>query len=68
MESTRVFLLLIGICWLTLIRNSDAECCYSSRGWCDDGKFVRAQYCGKGKCNIFGCNCDGGCRRGTRNS
>jgi len=21
-------------------------------------------YCGKGKCNILGCNCDGGCRQG----
>jgi hypothetical protein len=21
-------------------------------------------YCGVGECNIFGCNCDGGCRQG----
>ena len=28
-------------------------CCY-----CKDWTFG---YCGKGSCNIFGCNCDGGC-------
>lgn len=22
-------------------------------------------YCGKGSCNLFGCNCDNGCRRGA---
>ncbi|XP_017494015.1 PREDICTED: uncharacterized protein LOC108382126 [Rhagoletis zephyria] len=22
-------------------------------------------YCGIGKCNVFGCNCDGGCRQGN---
>ena len=24
-------------------------------------------YCGHGSCNIFGCNCDGGCRKGPYN-
>lgn len=26
------------------------------------------EYCGVGYCNIFGCNCDGGCKRGTVDS
>ncbi|ACH69459.1 hypothetical protein D1Q00_gp100 [Trichoplusia ni granulovirus LBIV-12] len=31
---------------------------------CEDGKPNRGYYCGKGDCNIFGCNCDGGCIEG----
>ena len=31
-------------------------------GVCSDCTFG-TPYCGYGKCNIFGCNCDGGCRR-----
>lgn len=32
--------------------------------FCHDGTPVESTYgdCGVGKCNIFGCNCDGGCR------
>ena len=26
----------------------------------------QGKYCGVGKCNIFGCNCDGGCRSATQ--
>lgn len=34
-------------------------------GLCGDGEpLTRGTYCGKGPCNIFGCNCDGGCRHG----
>lgn len=31
---------------------------------CMDGTQIEppGQYCGVGRCNIFGCNCDGGCR------
>lgn len=29
---------------------------------CEDGTIRDGSYCGVGKCNIFGCNCDGGCR------
>lgn len=29
---------------------------------CKDGTVTRG-YCGVGTCNLFGCNCDGGCRR-----
>ncbi|XP_017038938.1 protein Diedel-like [Drosophila ficusphila] len=28
---------------------------------CPDGFPLVGTYCGKGSCNIFGCNCDGGC-------
>lgn len=28
---------------------------------CGDGKESDGTYCGRGSCNIFGCNCDGGC-------
>lgn len=30
---------------------------------CGDGTTTpKFQYCGHGPCNLFGCNCDGGCR------
>lgn len=30
---------------------------------CGDGSTTpKYQYCGHGPCNLFGCNCDGGCR------
>lgn len=33
---------------------------------CGDGKpHIGQVYCGKGSCNIFGCNCDGGCIEGN---
>lgn len=32
---------------------------------CGDGQRLRSGlFCGVGRCNIFGCNCDGGCRLG----
>lgn len=33
---------------------------------CGDGeKLKEGLYCGRGPCNILGCNCDGGCIRGN---
>lgn len=30
---------------------------------CKDGSTISGwHYCGQGECNIFGCNCDGGCK------
>jgi len=29
---------------------------------CDDGRKQGNGFCGRGKCNIFGYNCDGGCK------
>ncbi|KAH8363275.1 hypothetical protein KR084_007715 [Drosophila pseudotakahashii] len=31
---------------------------------CADGFDRVGTYCGQGSCNIFGCNCDGGCLEG----
>lgn len=31
---------------------------------CDDGIQHDGTYCGEGPCNMFGCNCDGGCIAG----
>ncbi|KAH8284074.1 hypothetical protein KR054_009348, partial [Drosophila jambulina] len=31
---------------------------------CADGSALNGRYCGRGSCNMFGCNCDGGCRTG----
>ncbi|XP_044251652.1 LOW QUALITY PROTEIN: protein Diedel-like [Drosophila takahashii] len=31
---------------------------------CADGVAQVGTYCGRGSCNIFGCNCDGGCLEG----
>lgn len=47
-----------------LFFNNDPKKC---KIWvCGDGKQVtRGSYCGKGPCNIFGCNCDGGCIEGN---
>lgn len=28
---------------------------------CGDGEKPHGSYCARGPCNIFGCNCDGGC-------
>lgn len=60
-----------------LIPVLNAECCYNSvvqyeckygkceAAFCSDGTRVRGRYCGYGECNLFGCNCDGGCRRNS---
>lgn len=42
--------------------------CLASRGICMDGTNVQGLYCGRGSCNMFGYNCDGGCRTNPDNS
>ncbi|RAQ62226.1 hypothetical protein COH20_003054 [Aspergillus flavus] len=38
------------------------DCCHADKnGRCEDGT-QGTPYCGYRSCNIFGCNCDGGCR------
>lgn len=34
---------------------------------CDNGEKPKngGTYCGQGGCNLFGCNCDGGCIKGN---
>ncbi|XP_078694645.1 uncharacterized protein LOC144923719 [Branchiostoma floridae x Branchiostoma belcheri] len=68
----------VVVLWLLLLTldQSAAECCDPTRkvcsvNWfilkagctkyCGDGT-VSTPCCGHGKCNIFCCNCDGGCR------
>ena len=41
-------------------------CCPLWKGCCGDCTYG-TPYCGYGGCNIFGCNCDGGCRSGSGN-
>ncbi|XP_027837512.2 uncharacterized protein LOC114119961 [Aphis gossypii] len=44
-----------------------SKCCdaswttYKGDTYCADGKYLIGTYCSNGPCNIFGCNCDGGC-------
>ncbi|XP_017038934.2 protein Diedel-like [Drosophila ficusphila] len=90
MGSPIVSVLLIGICCLTLVNKSNAECCATKeeviykmdRGYCRDvggrgddphhcqiiicadGVALEGSYCGRGPCNVIGCNCDGGCLTG----
>ncbi|XP_013419525.1 uncharacterized protein LOC106180166 [Lingula anatina] len=48
----------------SVLRETQADCCYSipREGFCYDCT-RKTPYCGYGKCNIFGCACDGGCRK-----
>lgn len=76
-----IIFLFISLCYYN--RGISGECCTRSvsvRYYCNsinhntctadvcyDGT-RKTSYCGIGKCNIFGCNCDGGCRPGTKES
>ncbi|KZS90643.1 hypothetical protein SISNIDRAFT_488219 [Sistotremastrum niveocremeum HHB9708] len=46
-----------------LTSGAQAECCDNSQALCADCTQT-TPCCGYGKCNIFCCNCDGGCRKG----
>lgn len=43
---------------------------YCQANICMDGTELRINdfHCGKGQCNMFGCNCDKGCRNNTSNT
>lgn len=74
-----LFVLFIAV---TLINPTKAECCqkaiplipncYSAYGCfeyiCADGTPLDKSdsFCGFGACNMFGCDCDGGCRRNSK--
>jgi len=62
-----IFAVLLLIGFFT-ISNAFAVCCGpvcggAVGGTCGDCTTTSA-YCGNGSCNMFGCNCDGGCRTG----
>lgn len=48
----------------------NAECCYhvtsSPESICYDGREYEGFYCGIKGCNMFGCNCEGGCHRNSK--
>lgn len=44
----------------------DADCCYKTSDCCCRDGTAGTPYCGVSECNIFGCNCSGGCRQGSR--
>ncbi|MEM8995124.1 MAG: hypothetical protein AAGF23_10085, partial [Acidobacteriota bacterium] len=63
-------LFMLLTCFLWMAEPAAADCCYSccasidcSRKTCADGTYP-TPCCGVGKCNIFCCSCDGGCRTG----
>ena len=62
MNSMAIYFLLT--CLTFLIEEVYGDCCYvADPAPCADGT-AGTPYCGYGKCNIFGCDCDGGCRKG----
>lgn len=56
--------LLISLILMSYYQEIAGECCILPRGqhFCRDGT-PQTPYCGYGPCNIYGCNCQGGCRR-----
>ncbi|EDW18912.2 uncharacterized protein Dmoj_GI11819 [Drosophila mojavensis] len=42
-------------------RSDDGNCVIKI---CGDGRPLRGTYCGRGSCNLAGCDCDGGCLPG----
>ena len=66
LSSKIVLLSVLGV--LAIVAYTNAECCpCSNSGFCSDNT-VCGTYpnfcCAHGNCNIFCCNCDGGCRTG----
>lgn len=50
--------------WVRKNKNDEsAEKCVSF--FCKDGSDAIGKHCGVSDCNIFGCNCVGGCRKGN---
>ena len=68
---TRVIFAAI-LCAFVLVDKSmrtNAVCCrVNSCGTCCDDWTKGTPCCGRGRCNIFCCNCDGGCRKGKRSN
>ena len=62
MYMVKILLAITLVAWFSAPVEVDADCCPC---WvstvCNDGTEC-TPWCGYGPCNIFGCNCDGGCR------
>lgn len=75
-----VLVILVLIDVILLAHQADAECCKTDQFvrhncigyWCysyicPDGSLLYGRnHCGVGVCNMFGCNCDGGCRHNSK--
>lgn len=62
-----IYLVYFAVHLLCFARFSSSECCFPNKlsetaRICPDGNVVESFYCGKGSCNFFGCDCDGGCK------
>ncbi|XP_054161963.1 uncharacterized protein LOC128959948 [Oppia nitens] len=72
MNGLLVCSLLLSMIVMIKIDLTNGECCYVALKCKEDSKSVErcwdcteaSYYCGVGKCNVVGCNCDGGCRKG----
>lgn len=63
MAMPRKIVQLFPLVWLHTAAEK-SECCgsiFKPYATCDDGE-RGTPYCGKGSCDFFGCNCEGGCR------
>lgn len=63
---TELFIIVLAI--VSVFVQVNAECCFDLRVYriCWDGSNLNGYYCGYGPCNIFGCNCEGGCRTNSK--
>lgn len=72
MASQLSVILLVTLAIAINLSQTNADCCretveVNGEDICYDGT-IATPYCGHGPCNIFGCNCDGGCRKNGLNS
>ena len=58
---TCILVLFAALLMMIHLEPVDAVCCGATNGLCEDGT-KGTPHCGRGPCNIFGCNCDNGCR------
>ena len=58
---TCILVLFAALLMMIHLEPVDAVCCGATNGLCEDGT-KGTPNCGRGPCNIFGCNCDNGCR------
>jgi hypothetical protein len=64
MTLVKSILLLLIVVVAQLPSAVDSVCCTTEpSGWCADGYNPPFPCCGVGSCNVFCCNCDGGCRK-----
>ncbi|KAF8884337.1 hypothetical protein BD779DRAFT_784310 [Infundibulicybe gibba] len=72
MHFTKLLSLVFFAALVSHVQAASNDCCHcidaseGIDGHCGDGTGC-TPYCGYGPCNIFGCNCDGGCRGGISN-